>query len=127
MDLSSEGLLVLDTDNDFDNNYYGKAVLDGSAHIHGPAQSLTFDVLGQSAKGTNIIIPVDNTPSIEDVSYIRFVEKNRASKSGDVLSSSTEIKGLALNFDLSITPDAELELVIDSDTGSTLSLSLIHI
>ena len=78
MNLSSEGLLVLDTDNDFDNNYYGKAVLNGSAHIRGPAQSLTFDVLGQSAKGTNIIIPVDNTPSIEDVSYIRFVEKNKA-------------------------------------------------
>jgi hypothetical protein len=121
MNLSSEGLLVLDTDNDFDNNYYGKAVLNGSAHIHGPAQSLTFDVLGQSAKGTNIIIPVDNTPSIEDVSYIRFVQKNRANKSGDLPSSSKEIKGLALNFDLSITPDAELELVIDSDTGSTLS------
>ena len=121
MDLSSEGLLVLDTDKDFDTNYYGKAVLNGSAHIHGPAQSLTFDVLGQSAKGTNIIIPVDNTPSIEDVSYIRFVQKNRANKSGDLPSSSTEIKGLALNFDLSITPDAELELVIDSDTGSTLS------
>ena len=121
MDLSSEALLILDTDNSFYNNYYGKAVLNGSAHIHGPAQSLTFDILGQSAKGTNIIIPVDNTPSIEDVSYIRFVEKKSAKKSGDSGSSPTEIKGLALNFDLSITPDAELELVIDSDTGSTLS------
>jgi hypothetical protein len=121
MNLSTDSLLVLNTDNDFDNYYYGKAVLNGSAHIHGPAQSLTFDVLGQSAKGTNIIIPVDNTPSIEDVSYIRFVEKNRANISGDPASSSTEIKGLNLNFDLLITPDAELELVIDSDTGSTLS------
>ena len=121
MDLSSKGFLVLDTDSSFDNNYYGKALLNGSAHIHGPAQSLTFDVLGQSAKGTNIIIPVDNTPSIEDVSYIRFVEKSRDNSSSDLLPSSTEIKGLALNFDLSITPDAELELVVDSDTGSTLS------
>ena len=31
------------------------------------------------------------------------------------------IKGLTLNFDLSITQDAELELLFDSDTGSTLS------
>ena len=77
--------------------------------------------MGQSAKGTNIIIPVDNTPSIEDVSYIRFVDKNRANRSGNLRSLSREIKGLALNFDLSITPDAELELVVDSDTGSTLS------
>ena len=121
MNISSDGLLVLDTDNNFDNNYYGKAVLDGSAHIHGPAQSLIFDILGQSAKGTNIIIPVDNTPSIEDVSYIRFVDKNRANRSGNLRSLPTEIKGLALNFDLSITPDAELKLVVDSDTGSTLS------
>jgi hypothetical protein len=121
MDLSSQGLLVLDTDNDFDNNYYGKAVLNGSAHIHGPAQSLTFDVLGQSAQGTNIIIRVDNTPSIEDVSYIRFVEKNRPNVSEDLSSTPTDIKGIALNFDLSITPDAELKLLIDGNTGSTLS------
>ena len=120
IDLSSEALLVLDTDNGFDNNYYGKAVLNGSAHIYGPAQSLTFDVIGQSAEGTNIIIPVDNTPSVEDVSYIRFVEKNKTNIGGNFTSSPTELKGLALNFDLSITPDAELELVIDSDNGSTL-------
>ena len=121
MNLFSQGLLVLDTDSSFDNNYYGKAFLNGSAHIHGPAQTLTFDVIGQSARGTNIVIPVDNTPSIEDVSYIRFVEKNKLSEKGGLLPSSSEIKGLALNFDLSITPDAEVELVIDSDTGSTLS------
>lgn len=121
MDLSSQGLLILDTDNTFDNNFYGKGVLNGSARIHGPAQSLTFDVMGQSAEGTNIIIPVDNTPSIEDVSYIRFVEKNRANNNRDFLPLSTDIKGVALNFDLTITPEAELELVIDSDTGSTLS------
>ena len=121
MNISSDGLLVLDTDNNFDNNYYGRAVLNGSAHIYGPAQSLIFDVLGQSAKGTNIIIPVDNTPSIEDFSYIRFVDKNRVNTSLEPPSTTTQIKGLALNFDLSITPDAELELVIDSDSGSTLS------
>ena len=121
IDISSEALLVLDTDNGYDNNYYGKAVLNGSANINGPAQSLTFDIFGQSAKGTNIIIPVDNTPSIEDLSYIRFIEKNKSNSSRYLPSPPTELKGLSLNFDLSITPDAKLELIIDSDTGSTLS------
>jgi hypothetical protein len=82
---------------------------------------LTFDVSGESAKGTNIYIPIDNETSIENVSYIRFVDKNIKNQDSELSDEETQIKGLSLNFDLNITSDAQLEIVFDSETGSTLS------
>jgi len=121
MNFVSPNLFILDTDDSFDNNYYGKAFFNGNARIHGPSQSLTFDLDGSSAEGTNIVIAVDNSGSIEDVSYLKFVDKNAIKNTDNQTSSPSLIKGLTLNFDLSITQDAELELLFDSDTGSTLS------
>ncbi|MGB0173235.1 MAG: translocation/assembly module TamB domain-containing protein, partial [Flavobacteriaceae bacterium] len=121
MNFVSPNLFILDTDDSYDNNYYGKAFFNGNARIHGPSQSLTFDLDGSSAEGTNIVIAVDNSGSIEDVSYLKFVDKNAIKNTDNQTSSPSLIKGLTLNFDLSITQDAELELLFDSDTGSTLS------
>jgi hypothetical protein len=121
MNFDSDGLLILDTDYTPNINYYGSAFLSGNAHIHGPSGSLTFDVSGKSAKGTNIYIPIDNETSIENVSYIRFVDKNIKNQDSELSDEETQIKGLSLNFDLNITSDAQLEIVFDSETGSTLS------
>lgn len=120
MNFASPNLFILDTDDSYDNNYYGKAFFNGNARIHGSSQSLTFDLDGSSAEGTNIVIAVDNSGSIEDVSYLKFVDKNAIKNADNQTSSPSLIKGLTLNFDLSITQDAELELLFDSDTGSTL-------
>ena len=83
--------------------------------------TLTFELDGSSAEGTNIVIAVDNRGSIEDVSYLKFVDKKAIESANNQTSSPSLLKGLTLNFDLSITQDAELELLFDSDTGSTLS------
>ena len=120
MNFTSPNFLILDTDDSNDNNYYGKAFFNGNARIHGPTQSLTFDLDGSSADGTNIVIAVDNRSSIEDVSYLKFIDKKATENDNNETSSLSMIKGLTLNFDLSITQDAELELLFDSDTGSTL-------
>ena len=120
MNFTSPNFLILDTDDSYDNNYYGKAFFNGNARIHGPSQSLTFDLDGSSAEGTNIVIAVDNRGSIEDVSYLKFVNKKANQNVNNETISPSLIKGLTLNFDLSITQDAELELLFDSDTGSTL-------
>ena len=121
MNFTSPNFLILDTDDSYDNNYYGKAFFNGKARIHGPTQSLTFDLDGSSAEGTNIVIAVDNRGSIEDVSYLKFVHKNATESADNQTSSPSLLKGLTLNFDLSITQDADLELLFDSDTGSKLS------
>ena len=67
--------------------------------------------MGQSARGTNIVIPVDNTGSIEDLSYIRFVEKNK-SKNGGITFIRTDQRALTLNLIYQLRQMLELELVL---------------
>jgi hypothetical protein len=57
--------------------------------------------------------------SIGDYSFINFIEKNGAAsiESERVLQ---DYQGLEMQFDLVVTPDAEVEIVVDPKTGSSL-------
>lgn len=118
MTIEAAPLLVLNTTQEDNDLYYGKAFLSGKASLKGPSNALTIDVNGSTAKGTNIAIPISDDSSVSSASYIQFVDKNNKNKKENVLIE--QISGLALNFDLDVTPDAEVEIVVDTNTGSTL-------
>jgi hypothetical protein len=117
--ISSNRMLILDTDFSPKSSYFGTAFMNGLVHIYGDAQNINFDITAQTAKETNISIPILEATALEDATYIRFINK-----SGDDqinILPAKEVKGLSLNFDLDVTPDAQLEIVVDTETGSSLS------
>lgn len=117
---NSERLSILHTQEAPDFLYYGDAFLSGSAHLYGPTKLLTLDVEGSTAKGTSISIPISDATKIDKVSYIKFVDKHITSESEINPISIDDVKGLTLNFDLDVTKDAEVEVVVDPETGSSL-------
>ncbi|MCF4101622.1 translocation/assembly module TamB [Gillisia sp. M10.2A] len=121
LDVSSDRLVVLDTEAEVDALYYGTAFIDGFASIKGPTDELVIDVNASTEKGTIFKIPLSDTESIGDNSYIHFLspEEKAARLAGEAIVLP-EIKGLELNFDLDITNDAEVEVVVDQTSGSTL-------
>ncbi|WP_242135192.1 translocation/assembly module TamB domain-containing protein [Aestuariivivens marinum] len=114
-------LLVLDTKESEDALYYGTGFIGGSANIYGPANQLNIDVVGETKAGTVFKIPIRDTESFGDNTYIRFVtkEEKEARKNGSEIVFN-DIKGLELDFDLDITEDAEVEIIIDKNTGHSL-------
>ncbi|MFD0862467.1 translocation/assembly module TamB domain-containing protein [Sungkyunkwania multivorans] len=118
--LNTNRLLVLNTKEDEDELYYGTAFMDGKAHIYGPTDRLIIDVEALTEKGTSIKIPISDVVTIGDSSFIRFVDKSDANGNGSQQMALEEFKGLTLNFDLDVTPDAEVEIVLDKRSGSTL-------
>ena len=82
---------------------------------------MVIDVNATTEKGTIFKIPLNETESIGDNSYIHFLspEEKRARLEGKEIILE-EIKGLELNFDLDVTDNAEVEIVIDKNTGSSL-------
>ena len=93
----------------------------GQAHMYGPTEALVIDVVAQTQPNTTFKIPIRDSESIGDNSYIRFITKEEklAEKLGQEITFE-EVEGLELNFDLDVTRDAEIEIVIDQKTGSTL-------
>jgi hypothetical protein len=65
--------LVLDTPYTEDSAYYGKAFIEGSASIVGPTDGLVIDVRAKSKKGTDIKIPISNSESAENNTFITFI------------------------------------------------------
>lgn len=121
LDLRTPNLLVLDTKETEDALYYGTAFMSGYATLKGPTEQLVISVMGQTKPGTVFKIPLNDSESFGDNSFIHFItkEEKEARRSGkDIVFN--EIQGLELDFDLDVTRDAELEIIIDKNSGHSL-------
>ena len=119
--LDTDRLLVLDTEDEEDVLYYGTGFVGGEASIYGPTDQLTIEVTGETERGTVFKIPLNDAETFGDNSFIHFLspEEKQARLTGETVSI-TEIKGVELEFDLNITQDAEVEIVIDKSSGSSI-------
>lgn len=116
-----ERLVVLDTEATEDALYYGTAFISGNASIKGPTEELKIDVTATTESGTVFKIPLSDTETIGDNSFIYFLtrEEKIAREQGKEVETKP-VKGLELVFDLDVTNDAEVEIVVDQNSGSTL-------
>jgi len=121
LDINTDNMLVLDTPADEDELYYGTAFISGTADIKGPVNELVIDVIAATEEGTTFKIPLSDTESIGDDSFIKFLspKEKEARIRGDKIISNN-VKGLSLNFELDINNNAEVEVVIDQVNKSTL-------
>ena len=114
LNLTTDRLLVLDTEKEEDVLYYGTAFIGGNAAIYGPTSELVIDVVGSTRSGTVFKIPINEGESLGDTSFIHFLspEEKAARLAGKEIELQ-EVKGLELNFDLDVTSEAQIEIDID--------------
>ncbi|NNK75840.1 MAG: translocation/assembly module TamB, partial [Maribacter sp.] len=99
--------------------YYGTGFLRGTGRIFGPTKALTINVDGETAEGTSLKIPLSDVATVGDYSFIKFIEKDETEEER-VQRVLEDIEGLEMEFNLDVTPDAEVEIVTDQKTGSSL-------
>ena len=121
LDITTPRLLVLDTKETEESLYYGTGFIGGRASISGPTEELVINVDGETKAGTVFKIPLNDSESFGDNSYIHFITKaqKEAKQKGENVILE-EIKGLELSFDMDVTEDAEVELIIDKESGHGL-------
>ncbi|MCD2258874.1 translocation/assembly module TamB domain-containing protein [Psychroserpens sp. XSD401] len=119
--IETDRLLVLDTEYDEEELYYGTAFVNGTADIVGPTNELKIEFNGSTAEGTIFKIPLNDYETYGENSYIRFIspEEKEAREKGKV-ATAKEVKGLELEFNLFVNPYADIEIVIDRNQGSTI-------
>ncbi len=123
LEIDTDRLLVLNTDStgEAEELYYGTAFVNGKADISGPTDNLKIEFNGSTAQGTVFKIPLSDLESYGDNSYIHFLspEEKEARLRGEAINN-TEVKGLELEFNLFVNPYADIEIVIDKNSGSTI-------
>lgn len=113
-----ENMLVLNTSASGNELYYGRAFATGLVHIFGPEDNITMDVSARTNRGTEIFLPLSYTGEILENNFITFV-------STDTIQSRTSlpearVAGITMNFDLEVTPEAEVQLIFDSQIGDII-------
>jgi len=119
--ISTDNLLVLDKKQEEESLYYGKAFIAGTAEITGPTSELLVKVNAKTKPGTVFKIPISDSDAVGDNSFIRRESKLDKLNFNQVDANLPEdISGLELEFELDVTPDAEIEIVLDQEAGSVL-------
>ena len=116
--INSKRLLVLDTKDHEDAAYYGIAYINGNATIKGPTNALVIEVDAKSEKGSALKIPINDSENVSENNFIHFLSaKEKYNLRKGIVDNSRNYKGLELNFDLDITPNAEVEVILDRNSG----------
>jgi len=119
VDTNNERFLILNTEFEEEVLYYGTGFVNGKGRIYGPTRALTIKFDGSTAEGSSLKIPISDVASVGDYTFINFIEKDK-SQTLEYERSLRAYEGLEMRFDLNVTPDAEVEIVIDQKTGSSL-------
>ncbi len=117
--LDAHNFFVLNT-TELDNSlYHGKAYVTGFVDIGGYDKNLIIDADIKTEKNTVINIPLSDNQELEESTFIKFVDKDssniKVEKHEDV-----DLTNIDLNFDMDITPDAQVRLVFDDKIGDVM-------
>ena len=117
--IDSNRLLALNTSDHEDAAYFGKAYMDGIATIKGPTTGLVISVNAKSEKGTDIKIPINDAEAVQNKEYIHFITPKEKYGLKETLESRNlnNYNGLELNFEFDITEDADIEVILNRDSG----------
>ncbi len=112
---------VLNTTSKDNSLFYGNGVATGSINFFGPLSNMNIMANARTEKGTRIYIPIGDSESIEKEEYINFVDlTNNSDQSDDEVIRKIDLRGLKLDFDLDITPDAYCEIIFDIKSGDII-------
>jgi hypothetical protein len=124
INMDKNDCFVLNTTQKDNGMFYGTVYASGVTTIRSGTNSLAFDISARTGKGTRFFIPLNSGMSVSDYSFVTFVSHDTASlKESDKnarLPARSEGSSLELNFDLDVTPEAEVQLLIDPKAGDVI-------
>ena len=121
LDIDSNRLLVLNTKETDESLYYGTGFVEGNINVSGPMNQLFIEANVTTSEGTIFKIPLNDSEMISENSYIKFLSpKEKLKKTQGRSIKLDEIEGVEMEFNMDVTDDAEIEIVIDKETGSSI-------
>ena len=121
LQIDSDRLLVLNTDLDEESIYYGTAFVDGSIDVLGPTDQLFIEANVTTSEGTVFKIPLNDNEILAEKSYIHFLSpKEKLNINNNQSFVVDDILGVEMEFNMDINDNAEIEIVLDKETGSSI-------
>jgi hypothetical protein len=123
-DINMEKMLVLNTRPKDSDIFYGTAYASGYAGIRGNDQKLVFNISARTDANTEFFVPLNSSATVSDYPYIIFIDSNQKKEeeeeTGSNFVTQDKTSKIELNFDLDVTPEAEVQLILDATSGGVI-------
>ena len=113
-----DNFIGLNTRKGMNELFFGSAVITGDILIKGPFDNVFLDINATSNSGTNISIPINTTLGVSDNNFIVFVNKTDTIDKAKEAYYVPELSSFSLNMDLSITPEAKVQISLPAQLGT---------
>ncbi len=117
--LDTKNFLVLNTTEHDNSIYYGKAFATGVININGTPGNLKIDISARTEKNTQFFIPLSSGEEASENNFVTFI-----STYSDTMNQEehyeVDLSGIQLNFDLEVTPEAEVQIIFDEKVGDII-------
>ena len=117
LDSKGKRFLALNTGPKDNDLFYGTGFIIGKASITGSVDALTIGVNAVSGEGTKFKIPMSDTQTVGDDSFITFVSKGKVQQQKAITKT---YQGLEMHFEVDVLPSAEVEIIVDPKNNSNL-------
>jgi len=111
-------LECLNTNSSQNSIFYGKAYATGLIKITGDPDNIIMDISAKTEKNTHIFIPITSESDISEGDFIKFINNKSVIIKND--DYSTDLSGMQMNFNLEVTPDADMQIIFDSKIGDII-------
>ncbi len=116
IDMEENPMMAMNTTQEMNPTYYGKAYTTGYVSIYGYDDQLEFDINLKTAPGTSLSMPMSSSEDVQFGSFIRFIQKDTVQ-----VEQPFDLSGIKLKMDLDITPDAYFQIIFDAAVGDVMS------
>ncbi|MBK8856094.1 MAG: translocation/assembly module TamB domain-containing protein [Saprospiraceae bacterium] len=101
-------------------DYYGYAIGKLRAKFTGSFENVDMVIDATTNSGTQLSIPVGNSSAKAQNNVIRFEKRNVLTDSTKYIANKI-LKGIDLEMNLTLTPEANISIIFDADKGDVIS------
>ncbi|MBN2273806.1 MAG: translocation/assembly module TamB [Bacteroidales bacterium] len=122
--IQAEDLLFLNTKSTDNKLFYGTAFATGLVNISGSPSNVDLKISAKTEKNTVFNIPLSEEGELTEYNFITlFHEDTIADDESGINEYRVDLSGIRMNFDLEVTPDAEVQIIFDPKVGDILRAS----
>ena len=119
--VSSDNLYCLNTKIENNDIYYGEVFVGGNIIIDGEPNKVYLEIDAESKKGTKFNIPLSTSMEISEENNLELFNSLKSSSSINIFNDKEKNnKDFNMNFDLSLTPNAQVQIIYDEKIGDII-------
>ncbi|MEO6758583.1 MAG: translocation/assembly module TamB domain-containing protein, partial [Saprospiraceae bacterium] len=119
---ASDNFLILNTSAEDNLLYYGQAIGRFAADFRGNFRQTDISVVATTGKETRLYVPISSAVDAQEVRFITFKNKKDTVATIDKTKnfSISDLKGLNFEMSVTVTDDAEIQLIFDEQAGDII-------